>query len=113
MIDEIQTPALPVLVPKITIVAIATRDASEPSTAEAKIVFLSNGVRLFEMPAPVQFHDKFRARVVAEIQGIIIPGSGKLRVAYYQGDNEIASWDMAVVLVGAPTMDLFNTTSPQ
>jgi hypothetical protein len=110
LIDELSAVSFPVVIPKLTVVVLLTREATEPDKFSGRLVLSFNGqVPLLNMEWPFDFQKKYKARAIGELQGIVIPASGILRASLYDDQKELAGWDIDLRFIGAPHADLFST----
>jgi hypothetical protein len=108
VLDEVSAVAFPVLMPKLTVVAVFTRTADEPETNTVRLRAVIGEAVIFDLELAVEFQGRLKTRSIGDLQGIPIPAMGQLRISIVKDDHEMAGWDIPVLHVGAPQMDLFN-----
>jgi hypothetical protein len=108
VVDEISAIAFPMLLPKLTVLAVFTRAADEPESGTVRLQADISGVTVLDLELAVEFQGKLKTRSIGEVQGILIPTMGQLHISLVKNDQEISGWDIPVLHVGAPHLDLFN-----
>jgi hypothetical protein len=108
VLDEISTVGFPAAIPKLTAIALLARTQDEPQEAGTKLVATMNNQNLFEFAWPLEFKGRLKSRAVADLQGVVIPGPGTLRLGLWKDDSEIAFWNIDIVQIGPPKADLFS-----
>jgi hypothetical protein len=109
LIDELAASAFPVAIPKLTVVAALRRTMEEPAVLSTRLRGTLNNQQLFDLELPLDFQTKPRTRAIGEMQGVLIPAAGRLRIGLYRDQAELGGWDIEIFAVGAPRVDLFTT----
>jgi hypothetical protein len=111
LVDELTALSFPVVIPKLTIVAILAREAEDPDRPETRVRGTLNGNVLFDLIMGIEFQGKLRSRAIGEFQGLVLGAPGTLKITITLGTDELASWDIAVLAAGVPAVDLFSGPS--
>jgi hypothetical protein len=103
-LEDIFAPVFPLAYPQATIAIIASREETEPSTFDLNLRLTSTVQEqpLLQAPLRIDFQSRGRARVLAQIAGLPVPGPGRLRFSLLTGDDELAAWEVAVIQVSEP-----------
>jgi hypothetical protein len=112
LLDEVLAVAFPVLIQKITFVALLERAENEPSIAHCRLVGKLNGNIAFNFEISVDFQGRFRSRAVGEFQGIFIQAPGNLTMSFYHQEHELTTVTLNVRNIGNPQAELFAGPGP-
>lgn len=110
--EQLNSPSFPVAVPRLAIIAIVVREATDPSSIQLQMQVHSGNQQLFSGPMAINFMQQLNARAVAEIHGLVIPAPGPLRLLLRNGDETLASWTVLINQVGQMPMQMFMAPAP-
>jgi hypothetical protein len=100
ILDEVLTPALPLQLDRVYVLAMLERAPVEP---ERCLCTLRIGLRelvLFEREVLVDFQGSLRQRTIVFIDGLLVPVEGIWQVQIRQREQVLASWEIAVSRAG-------------
>jgi hypothetical protein len=98
--------AFPIALPRITVIAILTREEDDPADVQLQLTATLAGQHLFAGPFPANFAAGLLSRTVVEMQGLVIPGPGDLSFVLRNGEQPLATWIIKVSQVGQPQLQL-------
>jgi hypothetical protein len=98
--DEVSAFGFPAVGNNLAVVALLSRKKSEPNTAQLRIRIELNKKQLTEIPFAVDFQNNYKCRAIANVQGMIIPGLGTLKVSLFLKTRELGTWEIDVRQVG-------------
>lgn len=104
--------AFPVVVPRISVAALFERDQNDPQNFELQLSAIAGEQPLFVGPFPVNFAQQMQARTVVEMNGLLLPSPGTLRMLLGDGDRLVASWVITVNQIGQPQAQLVFAQPP-
>jgi hypothetical protein len=108
LIDEVSSLSFPIALARLTVVTIATRSPSDENIIPASCRLKLGETQVASFNFAFEFQDKPRTRSIGELFGVPITGPGNLRVSIHDAtNNEIAFWNIAIIQVGPPQMNLF------
>src|ERR1700689_3033427 len=82
VIEEINSPSFPTIIPRLTLALFLDREASESNRVVGQVEIKSNELRIAGGPLVAVFHDKLTCRAVLEFQGFMIPAPGRLVASF-------------------------------
>ena len=100
VVEEIQSPGFPRLVPMIMAVWVLERDAGDPQQPPAALRLIHNGAELHRTDLTVDFQDVNRTRAFVRLGGLVLPGPGTLRFSFLLDGEERAFYNIEVRQVG-------------
>lgn len=104
LLEQISSTTYPGVYPSMTVMAIASRERTEPSLFNLTIRIGMKGQEPFVNSGLVMdFQDRIRARSLGQIAGLSVPSPGVLRFELLQEGNLLSSWETIVERVGEPT----------
>jgi len=105
ILEEINSPSFPMVVPYMVLVAMLTRGADEPNVfADLTLSMDVDGEVFFQGNLnPADFQQKLSSRLVVDMQGLIVPKAGMMRVVMSRPENPIGLWKIRVNNIG-PTI---------
>lgn len=106
IIEELNSPAFPVVIPRLTIGAVLTRVESEPERPDLQLRIGLGSQEIFRGPFGLSFQQHLRARAIVDIQGVVVLAPGSLKVALYAADRELAAWSIKVNHIGQPAVSV-------
>jgi hypothetical protein len=77
ILESVNTPALPVALPQMSILGIFERETPSGTDPEIQLRIAIGDKELFSGPFHVKFQNRLRARAIVELQGIVIPAPRK------------------------------------
>ena len=101
IVEDLNVPAFPFAIPYMALAIMLTKTADEPS--EPRNVSLHchlEGEQLFRGVLAPNFQQHLRVRLVVDIQALVVPRPGLLRVSAYEDDRELGAWQISVNNVG-------------
>jgi hypothetical protein len=104
LIEEIPSPGFPLFVPKMTVMMLLERQATDSATPAAELKMTLDGMDLHRGPVRIDFQDKLRSRVIVTYNGIPIPKPGLLKLEMAVTGGETTSVKVLVSLIGTPTI---------
>lgn len=109
ILEQINAPHFPVIVPRLCVITLMTREASDPSRPALHLLIeLVGRQQLFLGPMEVNFLQQLSTRALVDIQGFLVPAPGTLRLAVRDGQTELCSWSIAVMqIAGQPVQMRF------
>jgi hypothetical protein len=107
ILEGLRAPAYPVVIPSISVVALLELDEQEPPNPDIELRFVLGGQQqLFTGPYPSSFQVNRKARAVAELNGLVIPAPGMLRISLHWQGRDIVSWNVACEQIAPPQLGL-------
>jgi hypothetical protein len=98
--EELTATSFPVLVPQLHIVAMLERTLQDSATFMATAAVTLDGAQIGnEMSISVDFKEHERTKVVANIQGIVLPKPGKVRVLFKSEKTVLGVWEVPLRFV--------------
>ncbi len=105
IVEEINTPVFPHAIHKLSSLFYLIRDKEDAIENELSIRFIINGDEINRFPIHSDFQDKFKTRVIVNLQGLVIPGPGSLHAILYLDEKDIGSWDILINHTGRPKIE--------
>jgi hypothetical protein len=105
--EQITASGFPIAVPMTIVLHVSRKKAEKPSQ-DARIVLTLNGSKIGEQRVTIEFQDKFKSRLIATVQPVVIERPGALTVSMFQRKTCLESWpvnilQVAQVHLGAPS----------
>jgi len=100
VLEDIQVPAFPGGIFKITVLGMVNRAQNDPAEYDFVIVITLGDDELGRVPVHADFTDKVSSRIIAVLQGIPLPQPGVLRVALRHNETELGAWSVTVTQRG-------------
>jgi hypothetical protein len=113
ILEEVHAPAYPVVLPTMSIIALLELDEGEPIATEVHLQIFLGNQQLFDGPFQTNFQIRRKARAVAEINGLVIPAPGVLRVLVASAGRNVAAWEMTVDQIAPPQLEMHLQPEPQ
>jgi hypothetical protein len=104
--------AFPVAWPRITAIALLSREETDPADPNVQLQALLGDQQLFNGPFPVNFSGGLLSRSIVELQGLVVSGPGDLTFLLKIGEQVIGSWIIKVSQVGQPQLQLLIPQTP-
>jgi len=104
VMEQIGSPTFPLALPKFTLVVMLSKTRREPQKVLLPIHFTLDKQSLANLHFELDFQDKIRARGIAEIQGLVIPGPGKLQATLKYKNEELGIWEIQADYTGKPKL---------
>lgn len=105
IMEQINAPQFPVPI-AVSIVGMFTREQGDPSTIDLQLRIFSGEQQLFAGPVSVNFQQHNRARMLLDMQGLVVPAPLDVRFLLQNGGDTIGTWIVAVTQVGPPALQL-------
>lgn len=112
VLEQLSSPAFPVVVPRVSIVFMLNREEADPSNLQCQLQIHSGNQQLFARPVPINFQQQFVSRTVLEMYGIVVPAPGSLRFELRNGEVLLGSWSVLVSQVGGPVFQMNLPVAP-
>lgn len=101
ILEEFKSRSFPVLVARAHAAFLLTRETQDAEEMHGTLRITLNDDELYQLPVQVSFEDKKRARLLVQIQGLLLPGPGQLRFSLRNHDGgELEGWEIEVSSVG-------------
>ncbi len=111
--DDISATKFPAVVPRMHAVFAFERGPDDPRQAKGSLTFTLGDKELFRDDSIVlNFEDAPRARFLAELSGLVLPGPGTLVVKLELQDGPSAEWPILVVSTGKPEVEKASVPAP-
>jgi hypothetical protein len=112
VLEQVNSPNFPVVIPRVSIVFILSREEADPSNSQCQLQIHSGNQQLFVRPVPVNFQQQFVSRTVLDMYGVVVPAPGNLRVELMNGEALLGSWSILVNQVGGPVFQMNLPVTP-
>lgn len=106
IMEQINAASFPVVMPRLSIIAILEREEADPATLQLQLQIYSGDQQLFAGPLPVNFFQQLISRAILELNGLVVPGPRNLNVVLRNGEQVVGSWMIVVNEVGQPRAQL-------
>jgi hypothetical protein len=100
ILERLQATSFPILVPRLTFIAMFERQPSEPSQFDLELVVELNGTTLHRGAMPVDYQGQAATRAIVEMSGLPLPSPGLVRIVALQQNVEMAYWQIEVANIG-------------
>ncbi len=110
--EGINAASFPVVIPRTTVIALISREETDPTDFNIQLQATLGGQQLFSGPFPMNFAGGLMGRTVVEVQGLVIPGPDDLTFLLRVGEEVVSSWITKVSQVGQPQMQLLLPQTP-
>ena len=104
ILEQLNATAFPFAIPRISMIAMFTRENEDPSTFQLQLQIDSGDQRLFDGPMPVNFQQQLSARTVLDMHALVVPSPGALTFTLRNGEAPIGSWTVLIVNAGRPNL---------
>lgn len=102
ILEQISAEGFPLHIQKLGVVNQLLRDDGDPEQITVNLQIKLNDNNLYNFNGAIDFKGAFRSRLVANINGLQIPGPGKLSFNFDYDGNRIGSYVIEVVKIGGP-----------
>lgn len=106
ILEMVSAHKFPILVPKLFALFMLVREQGDSETPTCSMSVSVSGEQLNAFPINVNFQGKLRNRVIAEINGLVIPKPGILRVSIIIENQESGWWEIEVAQKDEPKVQL-------
>ena len=96
VIEEINSPAFPFIIPRLSIVWVLERDTGDQETTTGSVVFLNGGRQLNEFPVDIQFQSSNTTRAILVIGGVAIEEPGRIKISFRLNGTEQSTYEFQV-----------------
>lgn len=105
ILEEINAPSFPMVVPYMVLVGMLSRGPDEPNTVNDLVLSMDvDGDRFFQGALnAADFQQKLNSRLVIDMQGVVVPKAGMMRVVMSQQEKPLGLWKIRVNNIG-PTI---------
>jgi hypothetical protein len=100
LFDDVNIAAFPMLMPQLAIIALCERDETDPMTQNLELAFALDAQELGVFSIAIDFQGRIRARAVANIQGLVITGPGRLKFMFRQQTKILSTWETIINSLG-------------
>ena len=112
IMEQLNAPAFPVAIPRVAVLALVSREETDPNNVQLHLQIVCGQQHLFDGPVPVNFNQQLSARTIIDMQGLVLPAPGELRLLLMNANDTIASWTVLVNHVGQAGAQLFFPAPP-
>jgi hypothetical protein len=112
ILEQLMAPAFPVAVPRISVIALLTREAEDPNTAEFQLQVHLGNQQLFAGPVAITFLQQLSSRSIIDMHGLVVPAPGTLRFLLRNGEATMGAWTISMLQAGQPSIQLHFPVSP-
>lgn len=112
LIEGIGMESFPVLIPKVSVLGLFSRDDGDPSRVKVRFEAVLATTRLFSGEGLLDFEDKPNTRFILNVQGFVLTGPGQLRFSFYQDSKKLGSYEVTVLLKGGPQINEVTEAQP-
>lgn len=106
IMEQLNAPAFPMAIPRLTVVALLSKEEADPPVFQLQLQIFLGVQQLFAGPVHGNFFQQLSTRTVIEVNGLVIPAPGELRLVLINGEQPLGSWTVRVNQVGMPAMQL-------
>lgn len=99
IIDDLSIQQFPALFTRLTPVFLVEREEGDPELFNAAIVITQGANELGRIPVDANFSGRPRLRLLPQIQGLVVPVPGEIRVTLRQGEIELGHWAFSITQV--------------
>jgi hypothetical protein len=105
--EELKAAGFPLFVPAVSVVFFCTRLQDEPEEQSLEIRVELGDNTLFRGPITVVFvGGGLRTKVLADLQGLVVPGEGTMSISIRQEDRTLGLWPVQVSRIAGPELRL-------
>jgi hypothetical protein len=96
ILEDVSSVGFPFLMGRFYAICMINREASDDVRTEANFeIKLENNV-IFTVNTEIDFQDKPKTRTILEVQGLVIPGPGLLKVSLLRTGAAISSYEFLI-----------------
>lgn len=110
IIEEITAEGYPLLVQKITTLAVVERTSADSAECQLTLKVHLGDLETAQSPVAVRFSDKMRSNVIVRIHGLVIPSPGLLTFALYEGSRKLIDFTINAKARRPPTIETSSST---
>jgi len=96
LFEQLKASALPVLVPRLTLLYYVSREKDDPDTKDLSVVCKLNETEIFKVAVKVDFKGEDSTRVVLGVDGLTLTEQGLLQAFLMDQDKSLGVLDLAV-----------------
>lgn len=101
IVEEVSAPSFPLVIPYMSVAVMLLRSAEEPSApTDVFITIYLDAERVLHAGIKTDFQQQLRAKVIVEMQGVVIARAGVLRAVVKHADQELGTWKVSVNNIG-------------
>lgn len=102
IIEDVNSPSFPMVIPSMVFVGMVTKSPDEPNEVRDLMLVASlDDERIFQGAInPVDFQGRPNARLIVNIQGLVISRPGILNLALHQPERALGIWKITVNGIG-------------
>jgi hypothetical protein len=97
LLEEINSPQFPVLMPQFSVVALFDREEGDDENDECEVIIKIGGQELVRAPIGIAFQSGRRHRSLVNLQGFVVPLPGQLLVSISKQSSELGIWEIPVI----------------
>ena len=112
VLEQVNGPFFPVVIPRVSIVFMLTREEPDPSNFLFQLEIYSGNQQLLARPVAVNFQQQFVSRTVLDVYGVVVPAPVTLRFELRNGEALLGSWSILVNQVGGPVFQMNLPVAP-
>ena len=110
VIEEVHPAGFPLLIPRLTIYALTSREAGDPPTARGHASIFLDDEEVFSDDQELDFGESMLNRSLLQFQGFVLPRAGVLTFHYRVGEREVRSYPVpATPMTDAPRLEQVRT----
>ena len=102
IIDQLHAPSFPVAIPRISMIASLTREATDPSDVTLQLQIHCGNQQLYAGPVQINFLQQLSARTIVDMHGLLVPAPGSLQFLLSRDAEALSSWTILVNHIGRP-----------
>ncbi|HXM03761.1 MAG TPA: hypothetical protein VN939_14210 [Chthoniobacterales bacterium] len=106
ILESVIAPFFPIVAQKISVIALLTKDLSDAESIDFQLQVTLGEQSLLNNPVQVTFQRQLEARIVVDVQGLLIPAPGQLIFSLTRDGKPDASWPILVRKVSPPEVQL-------
>jgi hypothetical protein len=100
IMENLTVAALPVVIPRVTVIAVLSREEDDPPTPDFQLEVRLGDQQLVAHPFNVNFANYLTTKAVAELNAIVVQTPGQLSFVLRQAGEEKAYWPVTITQLG-------------
>lgn len=111
LIEEVGSPTFPFVIPKLSLIAVFEKASDESATPTVSIRVTINEQQVFGQDSNLDFQSLNRIRVLADINGLVVPSPGSLVISLSRDEVTYGSWKIVAKQAGPPVTPEYSSPS--
>lgn len=103
--EEIAGAGFPLFIQKCSILNCLERDITDPDSIHLHLAIKMGDVSIAEREVDVKFQDKLRSRMIVHLQGLPLPGPGKLKISFSNNEQLYGEYELAISSAHGPIVE--------